>query len=291
MKIATACYPVGSPRGWSEWEDKVTHWVEEARADLLVFPEYGAMELAAMTGARGLQAEMAAVSDALPRAWEVWGQLAQSHAVHILAPSGPVLTKAGPVNRAMFFAPSGASQAHDKQVMTPWERAPMGCVPGAPPVLMQTTLGRIGVQVCYDGEFPLATRAMAEAGLDILLVPSQTETVHGYNRVRIGAQARALEAQCFSVQSPTQGRSEWSEVVDVNAGAAGIFAPPDTGFPPDGVLAMGAMDTPGWTRADADLERLRAARAGGGVRGRADWPTQFGATACALPPVELVDLT
>ncbi|MEC7762563.1 MAG: carbon-nitrogen hydrolase family protein [Pseudomonadota bacterium] len=290
VKVAAATYPAGAPASWASWEDAVEGWVAKAEAELLVFPEYGAMELAFLTRAQGLAAQMAAVSDALPRAWDHWATLAQRYGAHILAPSGPFRASHGYVNRAMFLAPNGKRQAHDKGVMTPWERDPMDMRPGAPPVLMQTALGLVGVQICYDGEFPFATRAMAEAGLDILLVPSQTETVAGYHRVRIGAQARALEAQCFAVQSPTQGQSDWSVVLDENAGTAGVYAPPDLGLPDDGVVALGEMNTPGWTRATLDLAHLRRIREGGGVQGRAHWPEQFGGDTVALPRISLVDM-
>ena len=290
VRVAAATYPAGAPESWSAWEDAVESWVADARADLLVFPEYGAMELARVTRAEGLSDQMAAVSDALPRAWDHWATLAQRYGAHILAPSGPVREPQGFVNRAMFFAPNGERQAHDKQVMTPWERDPMDMRRGAAPVLMETSLGRIGVQICYDAEFPLATRAMAEAGLDILLVPSQTETLAGFHRVRIGAQARALEAQCFAVQSPTQGVSDWSVVLDENAGTAGLYAPPDLGFPDDGVVAQGVMNQPGWTRATLDLAHLRRIRECGGVQGRAHWPEQFGGDSVALPRISVVDM-
>lgn len=290
MKAAVACYPVGRPRSWAAWEDKVAGWVAGAEADLLVFPEYGAMELAALAGAEGLGAELRAVSEALPRAWDHLAALAARHRAHILAPSGPVWTTRGPVNRAMFLTPGGKRQAHDKRIPTPWERAPMGIVPGGDPVLMRTDLGLIGVQICYDCEFPLATRALAEAGMEVLCVPSQTEALAGYSRVRIGAMARALEAQCFVLHAPTQGRAEGSQVVDENAGAAGVYAPPDAGFPESGVLAQGAMDTPGWTRAELDTGALARLRAGGAVAGLADWQGQYGAGAAPSPPVTLVDL-
>ena len=56
MKIATAAYPLDALHSWAQYEDKLSHWVAEAAgqgADLLVFPEYGAMELATLEIARG----------------------------------------------------------------------------------------------------------------------------------------------------------------------------------------------------------------------------------------------
>lgn len=282
MKIAAACYPIDWIEGMSCYADKLSGWVAEAAgqgAELLVFPEYAAMELAALEGravASDLHASMRAVSARMPEVWDLHGKLAAQHGVHILAGSGPVFEGEAAVNRAMFFTPDGHRQPHDKQIMTRWERAPLGVVPGRPLTLMETAIGRIGVLICYDAEFPLLARALVEAGAEVLLVPSQTEAEDGYTRVRIGAMARALEGQCITVQSPTQGAAPWSPVLDENFGAAGIYGPPDKGFPATGVLAQGALNTPGWTIAEVDLAAVRAARDDGNVLLTRHWDEQPG---------------
>lgn len=275
MKIAAACYPIDWMEGFDCYAEKITRWVAEAAgqgADLLVFPEYGAYELAALAGraaAARSEPAMAAISERLPRAWDLHAALAAEHGVHILAASGPWFgpeqPDGRPVNRAMFFTPSGGRQAHDKQIMTRWERERMDVRPGAPLVVMDTALGKIGVLICYDAEFPLLGRALVEAGAEIILVPSATEALEGYSRVRIGAMARALEGQCVTVHAPTQGAAPWNDVVDENTGAAGVYGPPDRGFPGTGVLAQGDMDSPGWTYAEVALEAIRTARADGHV--------------------------
>lgn len=282
MKIASACYPIDWMEGMGCYGDKLSGWVAEAAgqgAELLVFPEYAAMELAALEGravASDLHASMRAVAARMPEVWDLHAQLAAEHGVHILAGSGPVFEAETPVNRAMFFTPDGRRQPHDKQIMTRWERDLMGVAPGRPLAVMETALGRIGVLICYDAEFPLLARALVEAGAEILLVPSQTEAEEGFNRVRIGAMARALEGQCITVQSPTQGAAPWSPVLDENRGAAGIYGPPDKGFPATGVIAQGEMDAPGWTIADVDLGAVRAARADGNVLLTRHWGEQPG---------------
>ena len=51
MKIAAAAYPLDWFDDFNEYEAKLASWVEAAEgADLLVFPEYGAMELASLGG-------------------------------------------------------------------------------------------------------------------------------------------------------------------------------------------------------------------------------------------------
>lgn len=280
MKVATAAYPLDFLSSWAQYEDKIAAWVQEAtkeQAQMLVFPEYGAMELATLAGAEvaaDLEASLFAVSERLAAADALHIRLAADYNVHILAASGPATTASRPVNRARLIAPGGAVGVQDKQIMTRFERDPWGVQGGGPLQVFETALGKIGILICYDCEFPLLGRALAEC--DILLVPSCTETLAGYWRVRIGAMARALENQCVSVMSSVVGTAPWSEAVDISTGAGGIFGPPDRGFPATGVLAEGALDHPGWTYAEVDLDAIAQVREDGGVLGRQHWSEQNG---------------
>ena len=52
MKVAAAAYAMDFLDSFEAYEEKLTRWVSEAvgaDADLLVFPEYGAMELATLS--------------------------------------------------------------------------------------------------------------------------------------------------------------------------------------------------------------------------------------------------
>src|SRR4029078_4024753 len=106
--------------------------------------------------------------------------------------------------------------------------------------VFDTVLGLVGINICYDSEFPLIARAMAEAGAELLLVPSCTERVSGYHRRRTGSRARALENQIAAVVSPTVGDALWSPAVDKNTGSAGIYAPPPPTVSGPGTLSHGA---------------------------------------------------
>ena len=296
MKIATAAYPLDVLPDWAAYEDKLTAWVDEAAshgAELLVFPEYGAMELATLAGpdvAHDLEASLHAVADRLPDADALHTHLAAQFGVHILAASGPATDAlpadvTRPVNRARLFAPNGAVGVQDKQVMTRFEAEVWDVVPGGPLQLFDTALGRIGILICYDSEFPLLGRALSEA--DILLVPSVTEALTGYSRVRIGAKARALENQCVTVMASVVGDATWSQAVDVSVGAGGIFGPPDRGFPDTGIIALGEMNVPGWVYGQVDLAQVGEVRRDGGVLNRRDW----GASAPRAERVTVTALT
>ncbi len=281
MKIAACAYQIDWVESFGCYEAKLEGMVADAAgqgAKLLVFPEYGALELAATAGkesAGGVESAMRAVDALWPEIHAAHARLAREHGVHILGASGPCYTGKRPVNRAMFYFPDGRMQAHDKQIMTRYEREVMDVHPGAPMVLMDTEIGRVGVLICYDSEFPLLGRALVEAGAEILLVPSATEALAGYSRVRIGAMARALENQCVAVHSPLQGPAPWNPVVEISTGAAAIYGPPDKGFPETGLVAQGPLDRPGWVYGEVSLDAIREVRRDGNVLNYLHWNEQL----------------
>ncbi len=278
MKIATAAYPLDRFTSWSQYEDKTAAWVTEAAAqgaDLLVFPEYGAMELATLDGmavASDLERCLFSVSDKLAEADALHVRLAAEYGVHIVAASAPAATQTRPVNRARLITPTGQVGVQDKQIMTRFEAEVWDVVPGGPLQIFDTALGKIGILICYDSEFPLLGRALAEC--DIICVPSVTEAQTGYWRVRIGSMARALEQQCVTAMSSIVGEAAWSEALGTTFGAGGVFGPPDTGFPANGILAVGELNAPGWTYAEVDLAKIAHVRADGVVLNRSHWPQQ-----------------
>ena len=286
MKIATAAYPLDVLQSWGQFEDKTAGWVAKAAgqgADLLVFPEYGAMELATLDGmeiAGDLERSLFSVSDKVPQADAFYARLAAEYGVHIVAASAPVATPTRPVNRARLITPDGQIGVQDKQIMTRFERDEWGVIGGGPLQVFDTAIGRIGILICYDSEFPLLGRALQDC--DIICVPSVTEALAGYWRVRTGAMARALENQCITAMSSVVGNADWSNALGACVGAGGIFCPPDTGFPSTGVLAAAEIGVPGWTYAEVDLNAVANVRADGVVLNRAHWDEQAGRDGPAL---------
>ena len=296
IRVATAQYPIDQLSTMAAARDKIACWVGEAasqRAELLVFPEYGAMELSAIRGpqvAADVAASLAAVSDMLGEMDALHAELARQHGVHILAASGPSRRADGRyVNAARLITPMGQIGTQQKLIMTPFERE-WGIMGGQPQRVFDTSLGRIGIAICYDSEFPLLVRAQAEAGADLILIPSCTERVSGAHRVRTAALARALENGCATIVSPTVGDAPWCLTVDYNEGIGGIYLPAEAGVSDTGILAEGRLNEPGWVFADIDLGALRDLRATGEMRNSSDWNAQPGAAPLAHH-VEVVSLT
>ena len=295
LKVASAQYPIDQPATLDAWRDKIARWVADGAAtgaEVLVFPEYAAIEQAAALGEKvygNLDATLQAVADLEADRVSLHQELAAKHRVHILVGSGPARKGEGRyVNAAQLVTPKGSVGVQEKLIMTPFE-TDWGISAGKQARVFDTVLGLIGINICYDSEFPLLARAMAEAGAELLLVPSCTERVSGYHRVRTGSRARALENQIATIVSPTVGDALWSPAVDRNTGAAGIYVPSEQTVSDTGILAQGELNAVQWVAADVDLARLRHLRTSGEMRNFIDWPNQAGATKLA-DKVEIVTL-
>ncbi len=281
FRIAAAQYPIEFLGDWTRYEAKIVRWVEEAArngARLLLFPEYFSMELASLFPAEihaSLPAQLPALQTVLPRFLELFATQAKRHNVIICAGSFPVRVGDGYRNRSYLFHGDGRSEFQEKLQMTRFENEQWLIQGGGDVRVFDTALGRIAIDVCYDSEFPLIARRQVEMGADLILVPSCTDTLAGYWRVRIGCQARALENQCYVVQSSTVGDAPWSPAVDINIGAAAIYTPVDRGFPDDGVLASGTLNAAQWVYADVDLGAIAQVRREGQVFNFRDWPGQL----------------
>ncbi|MDD5322776.1 MAG: carbon-nitrogen hydrolase family protein, partial [Methylococcales bacterium] len=178
-------------------------------------------------------------------------------------------------NRAYLFMPDGRFDYQDKLMMTRFENEQWLIKGGNGLKCFDTEYGSIAINICYDSEFPLLARKQVEAGCVLILVPSCTDTLAGYHRVKIGCQARALENQCYVVQASLVGDAAWSEAVDVNVGAAAIYTPVDRGFPDNGILAAGTINAVQWVIAEISPGSCATVRKQGQVFNYRDWPLQY----------------
>jgi predicted amidohydrolase len=281
LKLAAAQYPIEFLAQWSDFRDKVTRWVAEAAgegAQLLVFPEYFSIEITSIFGAEiysSLPLQLEKLQRTLADFLALFRELAQAHHVHICAGSYPVREGDDYYNRSYFFWPSGHCEFQEKLQMTRFESEHWHVSAGSGLKVFATEFGNVAINVCYDSEFPLLARRQVEEGAVLILVPSCTDTLAGFHRVKIGCQARALENQCYVVQSPTVGDCSWSEAVDTNVGLAAVYTPVDRGFPPTGVLAAGELNAGQWVYAELDLDAVARVRAEGQVFNHRDWDKQL----------------
>ena len=292
ITVAAAQYNLDALENIAVYQAKITRWVESALergAEILVFPEYGAMELCAINNnGHDLEASKIAVSGFYDEITSLHQILAKKHGVTIISGSAPDVKLGRTCNTAQVFGPNGATESFTKIMPTPGEREVWDIKGGRELKIFDIGKVKFGLLICYDIEFPFLSRALAEAGAEIILAPSDTETEWGYWRVRIGAMARALENQVYTVQAPLIGQAPFCEFTNTHYGAAGIFAPSDKGFPAGGVIALGEANVPGWTISTLDLDAMRALREAGQVQTYKHWSEQLGAG--PLPPARVIDL-
>lgn len=272
ITLATAQYPITEFSHFADWQQHTERWVADAirqGAQLLLFPEYGSMELSSLLPEdekRDLRKQIVGL-DRLKSAFiDTFSVLARQNGVVIVAPSFPVQEDGKVYNRVFIFGPKGLSGYQDKLFMTRFEDEEWG-IQAAPPVLslFECDWGTFGVQTCYDVEFPIGSQVLCAHGAELILAPSCTETLRGATRVHTGARARALENQCYVAVAQTVGDALWSPAVDVNYGYAAVYSTADVGFPEDGVVARGVAQEVGWLVERVDFELVKRVREEGAV--------------------------
>ena len=284
VRVATVQFQQRMISSVDEFLGNVEYFVDvcsDYRCDFVVFPELFTLQLLALAPKKLTPAEsIETLTEYTPRLVDAMRELAISYNINIIGGSHPTRTEDGEIqNVAYVFLRDGSVHPREKIHPTPNERHWWAIQGGDEVRAIDTDCGPIGILICYDCEFPLLARDLAERGVEILLIPSCTEALEGYWRVRIGAMARALESQCVTVMASLVGNAPRLYAVEENTGAGGVFGPPDRGFPPTGVIAEGKLNRPGWTYADVDLERVRDVRADGHVLNLAHWDEQAPAVA------------
>jgi predicted amidohydrolase len=279
VKLALAQYPVSQHAGFDTWKTYVEKWIQDAastQCDLLVFPEYGSIELtsfAAENVRKDLRKQIQYLSELNAKFVETFQGFARQYGVYIVAPSIPffVAEKNLTVNRAYIFSKNGQMDFQDKLFMTRFEDEDWGISSSEKVVgefvqkIFQTEIGNLAISICFDVEFSEPSFSAALAGAEIILAPSCTETIKGCNRVHVGARARALENQFYVAVSQTIGDAPWSIATDFNNGYSALYSTPDLDFTDDGIVAKGVLNKPGWLQTQIPLDKVNEARTKGSV--------------------------
>ncbi|AUC10990.1 amidohydrolase [Agrobacterium pusense] len=285
-RLAASQYAIELIETWEAYTAHLSAVVREAKsegAELLLLPEYSAMTLTGQLPPdirSDLHRSIEEIQPMIPSWVELCEELARQHQILFQPGSAPVKDPDGKFrNRAWLFGPDGLIGYQDKQIMTRFEREQWNIHAGVEGLkAFNTQIGRLGILICYDNEFPMLGRRLAELGVELVLAPSCTDTLAGAYRVRIGAQARALENQYAVLSSPTAGEAPWSPAVDENRGRAALYVPSDYGMPASGIVAESESDAVTQSSlliADIDLAAVARLRTEGQVATRRDWPEQF----------------
>lgn len=132
--------------------------------------------------------------------------------------------------------------------------------------VIETDVARIGIQICYDAEFPEMSRILADQGMELLFVPFLTDTQNAYNRVRFCAQARAIENECYVAIAGNVGNLPSVTNMDLQFAQSAVLTPSDFAFPVNGVKAEATPNTEMIVVSDVDLSYLKELHHYGSVR-------------------------
>lgn len=291
-KIAVAQYEVERLPSWQAYEDKMIRLVEQAKekgAHLLTLGEYAGLELAGWSKNNTIADQFDHLQTLLDDYQQLFLSLAKEHRIYLQPGSLPIKQANGNYrNRAFLFSPSGKVEYQDKLFLAPFELQTQCIEAGTELKLFDTTLGKIGIMICYDCEFPAFTQSLTHQGVKLIIVPSCTEKISGLTRVSVCSRARAIENQCYVAQSSLIGKANWCDFIDINSGESGIYCPADSGFPENGILAQAQLNTPMLIQAELTWEKLEAVRERGEMRNFVDSQRNFSPL---LQSIKAVDLT
>jgi len=178
--------------------------VREYQAELVVFPE------TVTTGYEtGLSAEELwdLVDEAPGRITHAVQAAAKELGVYVVWPSYRRAGERGNVyNSAILIAPDGEiAGIYDKTHPAPWERRDGGgwALVGNRADVFKTSLGDIGMIICYDGDFPELSRLLAVKGAEIIVRVSALQ--RSYDIWYITNAARAYDNHVYLIASNLVG--------------------------------------------------------------------------------------
>lgn len=236
------------------------------KVDLLLFPEMFNAPLLAHYDQQNPSAAMRSLAEYTDQLREEMLQMAMKYNINIVTGSLPVLEEERLYNVAFLCRRDGTWDSQYKLHITPDEAEWWGFHGGDKLKVFDTDVGKIGILICYDVEFPELPRRLADMGARIVLVPYWTDTKNAYLRVRRCAQARAIENECYVAITGSVGNLPKVENMDIQYSQSAILTPSDFAFPHDAVAAEATPNTEMTLLADLDLDLLKEIRKHGSVR-------------------------
>ncbi|MCB1309490.1 MAG: carbon-nitrogen hydrolase family protein, partial [Leptospiraceae bacterium] len=236
------------------------------KADFVLFPEFFNGPLMGESNDRSPSAAIRHLAGYTEQLRDATVNLALSYNINIIAGSMPEKHGEHLYNVSYLCRRDGTWDCQYKLHITPDETAYWGVTGGKNLTVFETDVGKVGILICYDVEFPELPRLLAEQGMKILFVPFWVDTKSGYLRVRRCAQARAIENECYVVITGSVGNLPNVENMDIQYSQAAVFSPADFAFPHDAIISEATPNTEMTLVSDLDLDLLKELRYNGSVQ-------------------------
>ncbi|MEW4526995.1 GNAT family N-acetyltransferase [Maioricimonas sp. JC845] len=267
IRLAAVQYQMRAVNSFDEFAQQCEFFIDVAsdyKSDFVLFPELMTTQL--LSCVRQTRSGQAAriLSEFTPQYLEFFTEMAVKYNVNVIGGSQFVLENEVLHNVAYLFRRDGTLGKQYKIHITPSERKWWGVSPGNRVEVFDTDCGTIAILVCYDIEFPELVRIAAQKGARIIFVPFNTDTRHGYLRIRHCALARCVENHLYVAVAGCTGNLPFVENSDIHYAQSAIFTPADAEFSRDAVAAECTPNVETLIIHDVDVEMLRIHRDGGG---------------------------
>ena len=269
IRLAVVQYMVRSITTFEEFIRQCEFYLDTAneyKTDFVVFPELFTTQLLSLVDKHQPGQAARKLAEFTPRYLDFFTEMAVKYDVNIIGGSTFLIDDEQLYNVAYLFRRDGTLGQQEKIHITPSERRWWGVAPGRKLNVFDTDCGRIAMLICYDIEFPELVRVAAQKGAQIIFVPFNTDTRHGYLRVRHCALARCVENHVYVAVSGCTGNLPFVENSDIHYAQSAIFTPADAEFARDAIAAECNANIETMIIHDVDVEQLRRHKMSGSVQ-------------------------
>jgi predicted amidohydrolase/ribosomal protein S18 acetylase RimI-like enzyme len=268
VRICSVQYQMRPIKNFDEFAHQCEYFVDVAssyNSDFVLFPEIFTLQLLSfMQHERpGLMGRK--IGKFTSNYIDLFQHLAIKYAINIIGGSHYTEEQGDLYNISYLFQRDGKIGKQYKIHITGNETRWWGIKPGSEIKVFDTDRGRISIHICYDIEFPEASRLATRKGSQLFFVPFCTDERHGYLRVRICSQARAIENQVYVATAGCVGNLPAVENLDINYAQSGIYTPSDFPFSRDCIAGECQPNIETVVIADVDLDVLKRNRQNGTV--------------------------
>lgn len=269
VRVATANYQMRAISSFDEFATQCEFFIDTAgdyHCDFLLFPELLTNQLLSLVPP-GPAAEQARALDRFTEPYiEYFHRAAIKYNINVIAGTHLTVEDGRLYNIAFLFHRDGRIERQAKIHITPSEQRWWGVEPADQVRVFDTDVGRVGILICYDIEFPELARITTNLGANILFVPYNTDIRAAHIRVRTCAAARCIENHIYCVLSGPIGNLPQVQGADIHYAQAAILTPSDIHFPRDGIAAQANENVEALIIHDLDMATLRRTRRSGSVR-------------------------
>jgi len=244
--------------------------VSDYQSDFVLFPELFNAPLLGQYNDLGTVNAIRALADHTDHLLQVFQEKAVSYNINIISGSMPQVVDGNLKNVSFLCRRDGTYEKYEKIHITPSEKNSWNMAGGDTLKVFDTDCGKIGILICYDVEFPELSRIYADQGIQILFVPFLTDTQNGFNRVKICAQARAVENECYVAIAGCVGNLPKVHNMDLQYAQSAIYTPSDFAFPTNAIKAEATPNTEMVVIGDVDLSLLKELHEYGSVKNLKD---------------------